>query len=502
MPFVVDLLPPSADIEAASALGLAMSQRKSKGMFGRKTYEPIEVIARFGLPLRTVTWTPGETTGRCLAFDPQGLVSGAIRFDLDLKVPEPDIDPETGEEGFLNLCQLWTKSATEFSPSVLEFIGLITQPDQVAPILDGEEETLLISLEKKADSEGALAQLSEQLDGYKSAANAWNELKQKAYAYRDNLADKIQQYAQEEKEAGNKSLEDLTSQVETAIAAKRAETDTALSETQEEFQKRRGMLQAELERFQEGFKENGDSYWRDQIKTAEKNLAENDKWLNKQQYDLEAVFKEFERQQTSKVSQFKAELEKRLAAFEYRLKRLDAALEGFTKGLERRMAVYEQQPGRVLAATVEISNERCSKAHNAVFHAARYPGGRWLVFPPQVVGSRGILGAVGGLFGGLNLPFKPASKLAETLAEKLQKLVPGSELEAKLVEANFMQDEEFIPRAKAGLGKLIDQGKMDKKHANLFADIGNAPSPEAIADTSDPAGTESAPEESESTPKE
>lgn len=82
MPFIVDLLPPAADIEAAAALGLAMAERKSKGLFGRKQYEPIEVVARFALPLRTVTWTPGETTGRCLVFNPQGLVSGSIRFDL------------------------------------------------------------------------------------------------------------------------------------------------------------------------------------------------------------------------------------------------------------------------------------------------------------------------------------------------------------------------------------------------------------------------------------
>lgn len=471
MPFVVDLIPSSPEIEAASALGLAVSQRKSKGLFGKKQYEPIEVLARFGLPLRTVTWTPGETSGRCLAFDLQGLVSGAIRFDLDTKLPDPELDPETGEEAFLNLCQQWTKSATDLSPSVLEFAGLITQPDQVAPLLDGEDETLLVNFEQKADPDNALSQLTEQLEGYKQAAKAWAELKQKAYTHRDILADRIQNFAQEEREAGNKSLEDLTSQVETAIAAKRGETDADLAKAQEESEKRNGMLKEELDRAQERFKENGDNYWRDQIKTVEKNIADNDKALAKQQYDLEAAFKAFEGQQKSKISQFKAELEKRLATFETRLKRLDAVLEGFSKGLDTRMNAYEQQPNRVAAATVEISNERCAKEHNAVFHAVRYPGNRWVVLPPQVIGSRGILGAVGGLFGGLNLPFKPASKLAETLAGKLQTMLPGSELEGKLAEANLLEDENFLPRAKTGLGDLVDQGKLDKKYANLFNDI-------------------------------
>ena len=81
------------------------------------------------------------------------------------------------------------------------------------------------------------------------------------------------------------------------------------------------------------------------------------------------------------------------------------------------------------------------------------------------------MGTVSGLFGGLNLPFRAASKLAETLADKMQKLLPGSELETRLVEANLLQTAEFFPNAKVGLGKLIDQGKVDKKHANLFADL-------------------------------
>lgn len=496
MSFIADLLPPSRDIEAAAALALAMSERKSKGLFSRKQYEQIEVLAPFALPLKTVTWTPGETSGRCLAFDLQGLVSGGIRFDLEPKIPETEFDPEAGEEDFLALCQQWTKMATEFTPSALEFVGLITQPDQVAPLLKGDEDPpLLAGLEKKADPEGTLAQLLEQLAQYEQAAAAWSELKQKAYAHRDILAAKIQQYAEEDREAGNKSLADLSSQVETAIAAKGGETEGAIAAVQEECKKRREMLQAELDRFQEGFKENGDAYWRDQIKAAEKSLAENDKLFAKKQEELEGAFKSFEYQQQSKIHELKAELEKRLATFDARLKRLDAALDGFSKGLEKRLALYEQQPSRVHGATVEISNERCAQDHYAVFHAALYPGGRWLVFPPQIIGSRGIIGAVSGLFGGLNLPFKPASKLAEILAEKMQKLLPGSDLETNLTAANLLQHEDFFLSAKAGLGKLIDQGKIDKKHANLFADI--IPSPDAEGGDSPLTGDETPSTEAE-----
>lgn len=471
MPFVVDLLPPSTKIEAAAALGLAMDERKSKGLFGRKQYEPIEILARFGYPLKTVTWAPGETSGRCLVFDFQGLVSGNIPFALAPTIPELELDPETGEEVFLSLCQQWTKEVTNFTPSTLSFPGLITQPDQVAPLLDGEEETLLAGLEQKTNPQEALEQLSQQLAAYKDAAQAWTEFKQKAYAHRDVLGAKIQEYLEEDKEAGDKSLEDLSSQVETAIAAKRSETDAALAEAAEDFKQRREMLQAELERFQEGYKEKADNYWREQIKTAEKNLAEIDKALARKNQEIQGVFREFEKQQNAKIQEHKAELAKRMAAFENRLKRLDSAMEGFGKGYEKRMDIYAQQPERVLAATVEISNERCAKAHNAVFYAARYPGGRWKVFPPQSLGSRGIIGAVSGLFGGLNLPFKSASKLAENLAGMLEKMLPGSELADRLIAANLLAQADFLPGAKTGLTNLIDQGKLDKKHANLFAEL-------------------------------
>lgn len=492
MPFVVDILPPAADIEAASALGLAMAGRKSKGLFGRKQYEAIEVIARFALPLKTVAWAPGETIGRCLVFNPQGLVSGSIRFDLAPSIPGTDLDPETGEEAFLELCQNWTKAATDFTPVTLEFPGLITVPEQVATLLEGAQEQLLVDWEEKADIDGALQQLTEQLQAYTQASQTWNELKQKAYAHRDILADKIKQWAEEERRAGQQSLADLTDQVNAAIAARRAEVDAALQAAQQDYQKRKDMLQEELNRFQEGFKESGDNYWREQIKTAEKSMAENEKWLAKKRQELEDSFKEAEKQQQAKIREFQAELEKRLAAFAARQKRMDAALEGFDKGVERRLALYQQQPERVLAATLELSAQRTAQSHNAVFYAARYPGGRWQVFPPQAMGSRGILAAVSGLLGGLNLPFKPASKLAETLAERLQKQLPGTDLEGRLVQANLLETDEFFAQAKAGLVKLIDQGKLDKKYANLFAEFGK-PAESAEAAEVEPAAPAEAP---------
>lgn len=489
MPYIVDLLPPSEEIEAATALSLALGERKSKGLFSRKQYEPLEILARFGYPLRTVTWAPGATSGRCLIFDPQGLIAGNVQFALGTAAPELELTEDLGEEAFLSACQQLTKDAAAFNANIVNIVGLIAQPEQGAPLLDGEGESLLVGLEQPTDSEKAVADLTEQLDGFSKAAQAWKHYKEKVYGLRDHLAAKIQEYMNEDKKAGAKSLEDLTSQVETVVAAKRGETDASLAASAEEFQKRREMLMAELERFQEGYKETPDNYWRDQIKSAEKALSELEKAQAKKSGEIEGAFRDFEKQQKAKIQEHKAELAKHLAAFESRLQRLDGAVDGFNKAYERRQAAYSQQPERVLAATLEISNERAAKNHNAVFYAARYPGGRWKVLPPQVLGSKGLLGAVGGLFGGLNLPFKPASKIAETLAAILEKKLPGSPLEATLQEANLLAQKEFLPRATVGLTSLIDQGKIDKKHAALFAHLAvsdEPPNEEPLIETSPP----------------
>lgn len=508
MPYVVDLLPPSEETETAAALCLALNERKSKGLFNRKQYEPIEVLTRFALPLRTITWSPGATGGRAMIFDPQGLVTGNIQFALGATVPQAEFEEGAGEEAFLATCQQLTREATDFAPVTVSIVGLITQPEQGAPLLDGEDETFLAGLEQTAAPEEAMADLAARLEAYQTAAAAWGKFKEKVYSQRDTLVAKIQDYMSEDKKAGEKSLADLTSQVETAIAAKRFETDTALVDAGEEFGKRRAMLVAELERFQEGYKETPDNYWRDQIKTAEKALSEQEKSQVKKNNEIEGAFREFEKQQKAKIQEHKTELTKHLASFETRLQRLDTAIDGFSKGYERRVAAYDQQKERVLAVTFEISGERVEKEHNAVFYAARYPGRRWKVLPPQVVGGKGILGTVSGLFGGLNLPFKPATKLAETLATILEKKLAGSDLETRLDEGNLMAQADFMAKAKAGLTRLIDQGKLDKKHANLFAQLAPvgedpareepAPSPEE-PDSTEPADAVEIVEEPEDT---
>ena len=471
MPFVVDLLPPAAGVEAAAALGLALGQRKSRGLFGRKQYEPLAVLARFGLPIKTVAWAPGENSGRCLVFDLQGLVSDTIQFALEPIIPQFELAPGIGEEVFLSLCQQWTKEATDFKPVSLNFTGLITQAEQAAPLLGGEDESLLVDLEQRAQPEETVEQLSQHLTAYGKAAQAWTEVRQRVYSCRDALVAKIREQMTEDKEASAIALADLTSQVETAIAAKRGETEAALTTTAADFNQRRDMLLGELDRFQENYREKADNYWRDQIKNAENALSEHDKTLAKRDQEIRTGFVEFERQQRTKIQEFNDALSKRQAAFESRLKRLDSTTDGFGKACDQRLAVYAQQPERVTAATLAISNERAQKNHNAVFYAARFSDGRWKVLPPQSLGSRGLKGAVSGLFGGLNLPFRSASKLGENLAGLLEKRLPGSELAQRLTEANLLGQEDFLLLAEAGLTDLIDQGKLDKKYTDIFKQV-------------------------------
>src|SRR5690606_31459696 len=109
---------------------------------------------------------------------------------------------------------------------------------------------------------------------------------------------------------------------------------------------------------------------------------------------------------------------------------------------------------------------------------ARYKSGRWAVFPPQRFGQRGVRGALSGLLGRANLPFRPAAKAGEAMASRLQAMLPGLPLEKKLVEHNLLLNPGFISDARAGLAELIDQGEINKKYASLF----NAFDPGALKD--------------------
>ena len=148
-------------------------------------------------------------------------------------------------------------------------------------------------MDEKADAGEALARLNEQLEQFSQSAEAWKALHQNAYAHRDVLADKLQRLMEEERAAGARSLEELARQGEEAVAARKAELEAAWVADQQKYRQRRDLLQSELERFQDGDKESGDAYWRQQIKDVEKSIAENDKWLAQRRKEYDQAEREF-----------------------------------------------------------------------------------------------------------------------------------------------------------------------------------------------------------------
>lgn len=473
MGFVLDIFPPSPETEAAAALGLAVAARKGKGLLGRKPGETVEVLTRVTLNLNTITWQGGDNTSRVLVYDPAALVGGSVRFALEAGLPEFPLGDETSEEAYLAWTALLTKEAVAFKALTLDFPGLITQPEQVAPLLKGSgDNSIAAQLEENVVGAEFVTRLEEQLAAYGHAREEWSKLLQKAFSLRDQLITRLEQEHEETKAAGDASLEALTKEIEAATATKREEVEAAIEDAKERFGQRKEMLMKELARYQEEYKEKADDYWRNQIKGAEKALADNEKDLEKNRKGIDAAFEEFRKAQQAKLSLHQGERDKRLAAIDVRRKRLDAALEGLGKALEKRQASYQSQEQMVTNLTLELPTEKADTSCPLVFVAARFSGNRWQVFAPQVSGSRGLAGTITGLVGGVNLPFKNATKLAETLAEKLEKLIPTTPaLAERLEEASQLKDPEFLALAKAGLSRLIDQGALDKKHATLFNDL-------------------------------
>jgi hypothetical protein len=469
MPFVTDIYPPSKEIEAAAGVGLAVGARKGKGFPGRRHYEAVEVLSRFSILLHTVAWEKGEEGCTGLVIDPQGLLSGAVRFDLAPGGPPADLNADLIEEDFVALCQQTARAASEFSAETVEIPGLVTEPEQVRPFLKDDGCGAAASgLAQTADASRVVEGLREKLAGYDAGAAAWTELKQKLFAYRDQLATKINEAAGEARAAAAKSQEELTAEVKAALAARRREAEAAGEEAREEHRKQQELIQSELERFQQRFQEKGEDYWRDKIKAEEQRLVENDKKLAATLDRLSAAERKYAGSQQERIKQFKAEVEKRLAAFDQRLNRLDSALAALDKGVDKRLERIREQQKKVAGLAVSLTVEQCGKEFPVVFYAARYSGDRWQLFPPQFLGGRGLKDKIAGLFGGFNLPFRSAGKVGEVLAGKIQALLPGHALEARLVELNLLEDPGFMDEAKAGLARLIDQGALSKNQAGLF----------------------------------
>lgn len=469
MPFVTDIYPPSKGIEAVAGLGLAVGARRSRGFPGRRQHEDIEVLGRFNLLLRTEAWEKGEESCSGLIIDPHGLLTGSVNFDLTTGGPQADVKDNMGEEDFIVFCQQLTRAATEFLSETVEVRGLIAEPEQVQAFLIEEmRDSIDTGMERVVDSEKITGELRQRMYDYGAAAEAWSLLRQKTYAFRDQQVFKINEAAHDAKTASNKTLEELNLQVKSTIASKRQEIDAAREDARLEHKKKKELYQSELERFHRQFKEEGDDYWREKIKIEEQGLAENDRKLEKMLEQLNDIEKKFAQSQQEKVALFKAEREKRFAAFDQRLKRLDTVLAGLEKAVDKRLECYREQQNKILGLLVSLTAEQCGKEFPVVFFAARYSGPRWQVFPPQLFGGRGIKGKFAGLMGDPNLPFRPAGKVAEELAEKLQSILPGHVLGARLEEQNLLNDSSFIREANAGLAELVDRGEVSRKYTNLF----------------------------------
>ena len=472
MPFVTDIYPPAGRTDAVAGLALAVSARKGKGFPRKRQYEAVEVLGRFFVPLQAVAWETGDDGCTGLLVDPQGLLSHAVRFDLSSDGPQSALNEDMGEEDFVALCQQVSKAAAVFSVDILEIAGLIAEPEQARPLFQsGGAEALDAELKRTVDAGKAAEALRKKLAEFDAGAADWVELKRQFFAFRDRQVLKIKDSADGARAAGSRSLDELEQQVKAAIASKRLEIGGGREKARAEHQKQKALLESEIERFQQQFRETGEEYWRDKIKAEEQRLEENEKQLAlalDQLYKAEIKYSE---SQQERISQFTAAGEKRLASFDQRIKLLNTALAGVESNVDKRLERIREQHRKCSDLTLSLSPEQCGQNLPVVFYAARYPGDRWVVFPPQLFGQRGVRGVFTSLIGGINLPFRSAAKVGDALAAKLQDMLPGHPLEARLLEQNLLQDSEFLNDAKTGLAELIDQGEMSRKHANLFDDF-------------------------------
>jgi len=469
MPFIVDIYPASFKVEAAAALGLAINERKSRGFPGRRQHEEIETLARLSLPLYTATWESGPGGCQGLVVDPQGLLTGRLEFDLSPVGPTRESLNEMGEESFLTYCQQLIDQAYEVYPEMVEVPGLVSEPEEVKPLLKEDQEPAVdAGLEQPLTPDQVVEDLKQKLQDYHDGAESWKRLRQELLAHRDRLTQNLNKEATEAREASDEALDELQQEVGSAIAVRRQEIEDAREEARREHRKHKEILEQELKRFKKEYQQSGEEFWRDKIKDEEERLAQYDQKLNETLSQLDEEERKFTRSQEKRINDFHEERKKRLDEFEQRLQRLNKVMAETEKSIEFRLERFARQPKKVADLTVNLLEEQCETSFPLIFYAALYPGGRWQVFPPQQLSQQGIKGKFTRFIGVTNLPFRSASRLGEELAEKLQSTIPGHTLEKHLKESNLLSSSDFVKEAKAGLSQLIDRKEVDAKHSGMF----------------------------------
>src|SRR5690606_23314987 len=149
-------------------------------------------------------------SGSCLIVDPQGLLTGSLKFDLPPAGPPVEVDENLSEDDFIALCQKVTREAADYKADLLALPGLITAPGQARSLLkEGTEEIMPAAFETAASAAEVAAALRERMEGYAGAAAAWAELKHRFFTLRDRLAAKINSHAAETRAAADRSLAEL-----------------------------------------------------------------------------------------------------------------------------------------------------------------------------------------------------------------------------------------------------------------------------------------------------
>lgn len=501
------------EMEIAAIFYLAESEReKGERRILKKPVEKIVFIAETCYPMWMVPWRE-----RTLLYDGFGITEHTISYGVlpDVKVFESDIQgsAETHEaysatlSNYLNYFQAFLAK----DEKIIE--GLITSPEFIQDLISYIKEAKRIEkpvvgkafLSPSINESATSASLEELSKLRKSLEDDIRSLRENMKTLSTLTEEHVEVLRKEARETTKKFDEEIVatkprvmeslreiqqrSDVEiTKLSKEYAQRLRVLHKDRIKLEKDQHRLNTQIERCETEIKssrlrkdEGGELQWRQKLKETKTRLPTIKKGIE----DIDKQIKEVETEKKLEISKIRSKYETRTEAAQKKLRELEASRDASIRMKEQETKSLEDTTSKIIdqmnkmvklkrGSLEEIDGMGMPKKYenNVLVYLPLYLAAyeakqkrRYLVYPPSVVGSMGIVTKFKGVFRITRMKslLQRRSKFLSSFLDQLVTLLeedPVFEKETSDagIQANILRTKESREHIKKGLGKLKEEG--------------------------------------------
>jgi len=516
----------SKEMERAAILCLAESERgKGEGFILKKPVEKLIFIAEICYPVWLVPWK-----GRSLLFDGFGVETHTLTYDVlpDVKAFINDIQGSAGKReaysAFLSDALTYFKVFTGQEEKTIE--GLITNPEFILdfvsylqevktvqkPVLDKAflsptiDKTTISSVIQ--DFSNLRTTLNEDIESLRKSMKMLsvttrehvkatreeireirNEFDEKIAALKPSISEKIQQIKKRYDEKIAKFSKKFDKQLHSLHKER-----VKLEKTRKVVTARIGSCEAKMESCKVSKDETGELKWRHELEDYKKELSVLEKELKYADKRIEDA----ESDKRIEISKIRSEYNERVEAAMKKLRELESSRDAKIQMSQQEINSLEDTTSMIIdqinklvglkKAAVNELEEMGISQRRRIYALAYLPfylvcyqtelKNRYVLYPPSVAGSMGILTRFKRVFGVAKIKslLQHRSKPITDLLNQLLTVIEHSPVFEKEIgdagaKTNILRTKESRRRIKIGLESLKDEGWISESDFQTFSEL-------------------------------